>query len=80
MIAIMIPADLWASSILPEGILERWLKPDHSQVRQGEAVATVRIEDALHMLVAPATGQLTIALAANAMVEPGATIGRVDPS
>jgi hypothetical protein len=78
MIAITIPQELWVSSILPEGILEQWLKPDRSRVQKGDAIATVRIEDALHTLMAPATGRLTIVLPANAVVDPGASIGRVE--
>lgn len=77
MITIAVPAELWSSVMLPEGILEKWLKPDGSFVEAGEAVASVRVEDALHELMAPAEGWLTIDRQANALVEPGAIVGHI---
>lgn len=77
MIAISVSPDLWSSTILPEGILEKWLKPDGTFVEAGEAVAAVRIEDALHELAAPAEGWLSIDRPVNAVVEPGAIVGHI---
>ena len=42
---IRITADLWASSMLPEGIIEKWIMPDGAFVESGEPVAAIRIED-----------------------------------
>lgn len=77
MIAITVPAELWSCVILPEGILEKWLKPDGTLVEAGEPVATVRIEDSLHDLTAPRDGWLTIDRPVNAVVEPGAIVGHI---
>ena len=74
---IEVSPDLWATSILPEGVIERWLFRDGSRVQAGDPVATVRIEDALHELVAPARGRLNIGLQVNSVVEPGTAIGTV---
>jgi pyruvate/2-oxoglutarate dehydrogenase complex dihydrolipoamide acyltransferase (E2) component len=74
---IEISQDLWANCILPEGVIERWLFRDGSRVQTGDPVATVRIEDALHELVAPARGRLNIGLKVNSVVEPGTAIGTV---
>lgn len=77
MIRITVSPELWSSTMLPEGILEKWLKPDGCFVEAGDCVATVRIEDALHELMAPAEGRLTIDRPVNAVVEPGAAIGHI---
>ncbi len=74
---ISITSDFWASSMLPEGILERWRVADGSWVAPGEVVAEVRIEDALHELIAPSGGRLTWLSAPNEVIEPGSVIGRV---
>ncbi len=75
---IVVAEDLWASTMLPEGILERWVVSDGAAVNAGDRIAEVRIEDALHEVMAPAGGRLTIAVAANGIIEPGSTIGQID--
>jgi pyruvate/2-oxoglutarate dehydrogenase complex dihydrolipoamide acyltransferase (E2) component len=69
--------DLWATSLLPEGILDKWLKPDGAYVETGEAVAALRIEGALHELLSPADGWLSIDRKANSVIEPGAVLGHI---
>ncbi len=73
MTTIRIGADeaLWANSMLPEGILERWLLADGAIAHKGHGIAEVRIEGALHDIVAPATGRLNIAAPRFAVIEPG---------
>jgi pyruvate/2-oxoglutarate dehydrogenase complex dihydrolipoamide acyltransferase (E2) component len=71
---IKIDEALWASSMLPEGIVERWFITSGATIREGERIAEVRIEDALHEIVAPATGRATIVAAANAVIEPGSVL------
>lgn len=77
MIDISISPDLWAGRMLPEGILERWRVADGSKVSEGDVVAEVRIEDALHELMAPAGGKLTKVIRVNQIVEPGSVIGQI---
>ncbi len=74
MLNIKMDEALWASSILPEGIVERWLVADGAIVAAGDPIATVRLEGALHDIVSPSTGRLTIMAAANAVVEPGSLL------
>lgn len=62
---------LWHNNMLPEGVLERWLVADGGTTREGHAVAQIRIEGALHDIVAPATGRLTIAAQKLSVIEPG---------
>jgi hypothetical protein len=54
---------LWASSMLPEGIVERWFIADGAIVAAGDPMAEIRIEDALHEIMAPVSGRLTIVAA-----------------
>jgi pyruvate/2-oxoglutarate dehydrogenase complex dihydrolipoamide acyltransferase (E2) component len=68
---------LWASSMLPEGIVERWFFADGAIVTVGDRIAEVRIEDARHEITALVSGRLTIVAAANAMVEPGSLLARL---
>ena len=68
---------LWASSMLPEGIVERWFIADGAIVASGDPVAAIRIEDALHEIIAPASGRLTIVAAADSVIEPGTLLARL---
>jgi pyruvate/2-oxoglutarate dehydrogenase complex dihydrolipoamide acyltransferase (E2) component len=77
MTPIKVEAELWATSLLPEGMIEKWLVPDGAFVEAGDPLAALRIEDALHELIAPAEGWLTIDRKANDVVEPGAVIGHI---
>ena len=77
MTPIRVEPDLWATSLLPEGMIEKWLLPDGAFVEAGESVAALRIEGALHELQAPAEGWLSIDRRTNAVVEPGAVIGHI---
>ena len=79
MLDLKVPDDLWATATLPEGVLEHWLVPDGATVRAGEPVASVRIEEALHEVMAPWPGRLIIAAAANTVIEPGTLLARLDP-
>jgi pyruvate/2-oxoglutarate dehydrogenase complex dihydrolipoamide acyltransferase (E2) component len=74
---ITVAQDLWSSSIMPEGFIERWLVSNGALVVPGEPVAQVRIEDALHDLMAPIAGKLLIEARVNSVVEPGSVIGRI---
>ena len=52
MLDLKVPDDLWATATLPEGVLERWLVSNGATVRAGEPVAIIRIEEALHEIMA----------------------------
>jgi pyruvate/2-oxoglutarate dehydrogenase complex dihydrolipoamide acyltransferase (E2) component len=74
---IKVASALWASSLLPEGIIEKWLRSDGAFVEAGEPVATVRIEDALHELTASAEGWLNAEVQAGSVIDPGTVIGHI---
>lgn len=67
----------WASSMMPEGIMEKWLQPNGSRVKTDDPIAAIRIEGMLHMLPAPCTGTLQATCKVNSIVDPGFVIGRV---
>lgn len=77
MTPIRVETGLWSTSILPEGLIEKWLVPDGCFVKAGDALASVRIEGAVHQLLAPSEGRLTIVRGANSVVDPGAVIGHI---
>jgi pyruvate/2-oxoglutarate dehydrogenase complex dihydrolipoamide acyltransferase (E2) component len=68
--------DLWETHILPEGILEKWIFEDGSQVEAGDPIAAIRIESALHQIVAPVTGTLRIGCKQNNVIDLGTVIGQ----
>jgi hypothetical protein len=77
MTQIRVEPQLWATGLLPEGILEKWLMPDGAFIEEGQPIAVVRIEDALHDLCSPGEGWLTIDRKTNSVIEPGAVIGHL---
>jgi pyruvate/2-oxoglutarate dehydrogenase complex dihydrolipoamide acyltransferase (E2) component len=75
---IRVPDGLWATSMMPEGVLERWLIPDGAFVRAGDPLAMIRIDDALHDVVSPAAGLLRVTVPAGQMIEPGSVIAQLE--
>ncbi len=78
MLDVRIADDLWATSLLPEGRLERWRVEDGQLVRLGEVLAEVRLEDALHDILSPAAGRARRVARAGDVVEPGALLARLE--
>ncbi|MHB2205293.1 biotin/lipoyl-containing protein [Methylobacterium sp. CM6257] len=74
---VRVAEDLWSTGMLPEGILERWFVADGARVRAGEAVAAVRIGEALHDIASPAEGRLTVLAPIKEVVDPGCIIAEV---
>ena len=74
---IRVPESLWTTSLMPEGVLERWLVEDSSAVTAGRTVAAVRIGDMLHGIVAPAAGRLEILAPAGTIVDPGCIVAEL---
>ncbi len=58
------------------GILEQWFVADCARVRAGEAVAAVRIGEALHDIASPAAGRLRVLAAVKEVVGPAASSPR----
>ncbi|MGU3468314.1 biotin/lipoyl-containing protein [Methylobacterium sp. C33D] len=77
MAEVHVAEELWSTGMLPEGILERWFVADGARVRAGEAVAAVRIGEALHDIASPTGGRLTVLAPVNEVVDPGSIIAEV---
>ena len=77
---IRIADDLWGASMTPEGVLEAWRQADGADVRAGTPLAEIRIEGAVHEVIASTSGRLAILAKPNALIEPGTMIGRIDPA
>ena len=74
---IPVAENLWSSSMLPEGVLERWFVADGADVDGGQEIAELRIEDAVHRVMAPGRGRLRQSVLRNAIIEPGSVIGEI---
>lgn len=78
MALINVPAELWNTNRMPEGLLERWLVSDGDDVEIGRPLAIVRIEGASHEILSPLAGRVTPAVARNSVVEPGSLLADVE--
>ena len=65
---------LWQNSMLPEGVVERWLISEGDVAFEGRGVVEIRVEGALHEIVAPATGRLKIETQALTVIGPGSLL------
>ncbi len=70
---------LWASTILPKGLLVRWFLADGTIATAGQVIAEIRVEDALHEVSAPSSGRLKIFAATNDVIEPGSVLATLSP-
>jgi pyruvate/2-oxoglutarate dehydrogenase complex dihydrolipoamide acyltransferase (E2) component len=73
-IQVRVDEAIWASSILPEGIVQRWFIADGAIAETGKKIAEIRVEGALHEITSPARGRVTIVAAVNNVVEPGSLL------
>ncbi|HET7889201.1 MAG TPA: lipoyl domain-containing protein [Bradyrhizobium sp.] len=82
MTAIEIKADeaLWRNNMLPEGSVVKWTVADGGFARAGHAIAEVRIEGAVHDIVAPVDGRLKVAVGVNGVIEPGMLLATLVPA
>lgn len=78
MSTIRVPEQLWATSMVPEGVLERWRAPAGSCVEIGDVIAEVSVEGACHELPSPGSGRLAAFARPGDIVEPGTVIGEVE--
>ena len=74
---IRVSEELWTAGVPPESIFERWLVEDGARVRVGQAVAAVRIGEALLDIISPAEGMVAIMAPAGDLIDPGCIIAKV---
>jgi pyruvate/2-oxoglutarate dehydrogenase complex dihydrolipoamide acyltransferase (E2) component len=70
-IEVRVDEAIWASTIFPEGIVQRWFIADGAIAETGAKIAEIRVEGALHEITSPARGRLTIVAAVDDVAEPG---------
>lgn len=78
-IAVNADEALWRYGMLPEGVVVKWFVEDGGLARAGDRMAEVRIEGALHAIVAPASGRLKIEAKVNSVIEPGSLLATLVP-
>ena len=61
----------WTSTIIPEGIVQRWFTTDGAIAETVTKTAEIRVEGALHEIPSPASGRLKIVAAVNDVGEAG---------
>ena len=71
---IRVADDLWASSMVPEGVLERWFVHDGDAIVAGDHIAEIQIEGARHEIVAPSSGRISVIAGPGALIEPGSIL------
>lgn len=74
---VYVDSALWSNSMAPEGIVERWLLADGAIVQANHSLTEIRIEDALHVIMAPASGRLTVEAQTGQVVEPGSLLATI---
>ena len=78
-IAIKADEALWQNNMLTEGIVVRWFVADGDLARAGHRMAEIRIEGALHDIVAPADGCVKIEMGVSSVIEPGSLLATLNP-
>lgn len=78
-IEIKVDEALWSNSMLPKATVAKWLVVDGGLAREGHGVAEVRIEGALHDVIAPRDGRLKIEVAVNDVIEPSSLLATLAP-
>lgn len=79
-IAVNADEALWRNAMLPEGVVVRWFVADGDLAQAGHRMAEVRIEGALHDIVAPANGRVKIEMGASSVIEPGSLLATLAPA
>lgn len=75
MTEIVVPEGAWEDG--REAAISVWLYGDGDQVAEGSVIAEIMVEKTSYELVAPASGQLAILVAADEAVAKGQVIGRI---
>lgn len=79
MTPVRIDEGLWSVSMAPEAILLAWMVGDRELVTEGARVAEVMVEGRRHEIVAPTSGRLVCESTPLDVLQPGDSIGRIEP-
>lgn len=72
-----VPASYWGRNLMPQDVVEQWLFPDGYMVKEGNPLATIRIKDALHEVMAPCSGRLSILVKLYGVFTPDTVIATI---
>lgn len=72
---VCVPAGLWQEG---EAAISAWLYSDGELVREGSVIAELMVEKSSFEIVAPASGTLTILVAAEESVAKGQLVATID--
>ncbi|HMO75955.1 MAG TPA: lipoyl domain-containing protein [Sphingopyxis sp.] len=72
---VTVPAGLWSAD--DEAAISAWLYADGDSVPAGAVIAEIMVEKSSFELIAPASGVLRIAVAAEIPVAQGAIVARI---
>lgn len=79
MTPVRIDEALWSGAMAPEAVLLEWASPNGAKVDKGARVAEVMVEGCRHEIMAPASGRLRHEVEPLCVLEPGDSIGRIEP-
>jgi hypothetical protein len=79
MTAVRIDESLWSGAMSPQAVLLQWAAPDGLHVAKGAHIAEVMVEGCRHEIMAPASGLLRHEVEPLYVLEPGDSIGRIEP-
>ena len=80
MTLVRIDEALWSGAMAPEAVLLEWASPNGAKVDKGARVAEVMVEGCRHEIMAPATGRLKHEVEPLCVLEPGDSIGHIEPA
>lgn len=76
MVDVLVPTGLWNEG--DEAAISAWLYADGDAVAEGAVIAEIMVEKSSYELLAPASGTLYIAVAAEITVVAGNVVARID--
>jgi len=74
---VAVPADLWDTNVVAEGVLSNWLYDEGAVVDKGAVVAVIMVEKTEYDIQAPAAGKLHIVVGQDGAVTPGTVIAEI---
>lgn len=74
---VTVPADLWDTQTVAEGVVSNWLYDEGATVDEGAVVAVIMVEKTEYDIQAPVAGKLHIVVDQDGAVTPGTVIAEI---
>ena len=78
MTEVHVPAGLWDTNTVPEGVVSAWYFDNDAAVEAGVVIAVIMVEKTEYDIEAPASGKLHILTETNGVVTPGSLIAQIE--